>query len=165
MHITTARPSVVSFEAEMNRKSDRKLVSFRLPEDLMNDLRSRADEEESSVTDLVCRLLRQGMKSSPDDRISALEDEIQELRKQLKQANFSHLSSAQIYTPIFPQPRLQSAEDENATKQQIDQLSLQLSLQMQEEIAKLEAKLEKVLTHRWGDGDEVNKLPIDPKAS
>jgi plasmid stability protein len=157
IRITNDCPSIVSFEAEMNRKSDRKLVSFRLPEDLLNDLRVRADEEETSVTDLVYRLLRQGMQSNADDRLAALEAETQELRKQLKQVNFNNLSSAPIYTPIFPQAVVSSPAMENATEQQI----AQLSARMQEEIAKLEVKLEKALANRFVDTHGVNKQQSD----
>jgi hypothetical protein len=80
--------------------SNRKLVSFRLPDDLMQDLRTTADHDSISVTELVCRLLRQGLKSHADrstedsddrvemlvdKRIASLEEELQDL-KQFRQA-------------------------------------------------------------------------------
>lgn len=76
--------------------SNRKLVSFRLPDDLMQDLREQADRISISVTELVCRLLRQGLKhqqehlqsdndeqakTSRDKRIFSLEEELQELKQ------------------------------------------------------------------------------------
>jgi plasmid stability protein len=68
---------------------NRKLVSFRLPDDLMQELRERADSDNVSVTELVCRLLRQGLQSGGnervptlvDERIANLEAEIHELRQ------------------------------------------------------------------------------------
>ncbi|UBF25514.1 hypothetical protein K9N68_28685 [Kovacikia minuta CCNUW1] len=87
------------FEADMDRKSDRKLVSFRLPENLMQDLRERAESDNISVTELVCRLLRQGLQTTVDDRIASLEAEVQELRK-LKQVNLGGIAPASIYTMV-----------------------------------------------------------------
>jgi hypothetical protein len=80
--------------------SNRKLVSFRLPDDLMQDLREQADRISISVTELVCRFLRQGLKNQQahlqedsddqvkmlrDKRIVSLEEELQDL-KQSKQS-------------------------------------------------------------------------------
>jgi hypothetical protein len=65
--------------------SNKKLVSFRLPDDLMNNLREKADHDNISVTELVCRFLWQGLKeeaSQPADRrITSLEAEVQDLRQ------------------------------------------------------------------------------------
>ena len=101
---------------------DRKLVSFRLPEDLMQDLRDRAGNDGIAVTELVCRLLRQGLRTSTDDRVAALEDEIRELRH-LQQINFSSVASAAPPTPVymFPQP-VASRESDSEIKQRMDDL-------------------------------------------
>jgi hypothetical protein len=66
--------------------SNKKLVSFRLPDDLMNTLKEKADHDNTSVTELVCRFLWQGLKeeaSQPaaDRRITSLEAEVQDLRQ------------------------------------------------------------------------------------
>jgi hypothetical protein len=76
--------SCVEFGDDMSNK---KLVSFRLPDNLMDSLRQTADHDGTSVTELVCRLLWRGLqgKTAPretvDDRIASLEAEIQELRQ------------------------------------------------------------------------------------
>jgi hypothetical protein len=113
----------------MDRKSDRKLVSFRLPENLMQDLRERADSDSISVTELVCRLLRQGLQAQVDDRIETLETEIRELRK-LKQVNLGGISPAPIYTMV-PHSNF-APESDTETKRRL---------------ADLEARMEEVLTN------------------
>jgi uncharacterized protein YicC (UPF0701 family) len=74
--------------------SNKKLVSFRLPDALMEDLRTQADLDGISVTELVSRLLRQGLQSREEahqtdesrvdalihQRIVSLEEELQELK-------------------------------------------------------------------------------------
>jgi len=105
---------------------NRKLVSFRLPEDLIQDLREQAGVDGIAVTELVCRLLRQGLRTSTDapenDRIAALEDEIRELR-QLQQINFSNVASAAPPAPVymFPQP-VATRESDGEIKQRMDDL-------------------------------------------
>jgi hypothetical protein len=42
---------------------EKKLVSFRLPNDLMQDLKQRAEADGVSVTELVCRFSRQGLQT------------------------------------------------------------------------------------------------------
>ncbi len=106
-------------EADMDKKSDRKLVSFRLPEDLMQELRVKADEENTSVTELVCRFLRQGLQTSVDDRIAALEAEIRDLRRE-KQPSFGNFSPASIYT-LMPQ-NLVPYDNDNETKRRLEKL-------------------------------------------
>lgn len=89
---------------------NRKLVSFRLPEDLIQDLREQAGVDGIAVTELVCRLLRQGLRTSNDapenDRIAALEDEIQELRRlqQIISSVASVTSPALAYMVAQPVP-------------------------------------------------------------
>jgi hypothetical protein len=104
---------------------DRKLVSFRLPEDLMQELRERAGMDGIAVTELVCRLLRQGLRTSLDDpkneRITALEDEIRELRQmqQIISSVASVTSPALAYMasqPVFPR------DSDGEIKQRMDEL-------------------------------------------
>jgi len=89
---------------------DRKLVSFRLPEALMQELRERAGMDGIAVTELVCRLLRQGLRTSTDDpgneRITALEDEIRELKQvqQIISSVASVTSPALAYMVSQPVP-------------------------------------------------------------
>ncbi len=45
---------------------ERKLVSFRLPGDLMQDLKEQAEADGVSVTELVCRYSRQGLQAKSD---------------------------------------------------------------------------------------------------
>jgi hypothetical protein len=130
------------------KSSDKKLVSFRLPEDLLEALRERADQDNTTVTELVCRLMRQGLQTSPDDRISALEDEVRELR-QLRQVNFSNLSPMPVYASLMPQNMMQAEADQD-TRLRIGRLETQ----MQAGMAKLEALMEEVLANR-----EMNHRP------
>lgn len=71
--------------------TERKLVSFRLPEDLLDELRKQAAYDAISLTELITRRLRiESPKGDPhlvqeqvtlDKRIAFLEEEIQELRR------------------------------------------------------------------------------------
>ncbi|MBM0743844.1 hypothetical protein JOY44_19845 [Phormidium sp. CLA17] len=127
---------------------DRKLVSFRLPEDLMQDLRERAGVDGIAVTELVCRLLRQGLKTSTDDRVAALEDEIRELR-QLQQINFSNVASAAPPAPVymFPQP-VPAREGDGEIKQRMADLEALMKevITSCASIPKLESLVEEIQT-------------------
>jgi len=104
---------------------DRKLVSFRLPEALMQELRERAGMDGIAVTELVCRLLRQGLRTSTDDpgneRITALEDEIRELKQvqQIISSVASVTSPALAYMVSQPVP---SRESDDEIKRRMDDL-------------------------------------------
>lgn len=127
---------------------DRKLVSFRLPEDLMQDLRERAGMDGIAVTELVCRLLRQGLRTSTDDRVAALEDEIRELR-QLQQINFTNVASAAPPAPVylFPQP-VSTRESDGEIKQRMADLEDLMKKVMAScaSIPKLESLVEEIQT-------------------
>ncbi|EGJ30368.1 MULTISPECIES: ribbon-helix-helix protein, CopG family [Moorena] len=62
----------------------RKLVSFRLSEDLAQALKERAEEKGISVTELINRLLRQGLETddSVEERLTVVEASVENLRKQ-----------------------------------------------------------------------------------
>lgn len=49
------------YSLAMSNVSNRKQVSFRLPNTLMNDLRERATDEGVSMTELVLRFSQQGL--------------------------------------------------------------------------------------------------------
>ena len=127
---------------------DKKLVSFRLPEDLMQDLRDRAGTDGIAVTELVSRLLRQGLRTSTDDRVAALEDEIREL-KHLQQINFSSVASAAPPTPVymFPQP-VSTRESDGEIKQRMADLEVLMKEVMTScaSIPKLESLVEEMQT-------------------
>lgn len=112
----------------MSNKPDRKMVSFRLPEDLLQELRDRADEDGVPLTELVCRFLKQGLQSTGNDRIATLEAEIKEL-KQSKQVHFGGV----FPTPMYPSlaPAMAAYGDEN----------------FQQRILKLEAQMEELATN------------------
>ncbi|HSM82615.1 MAG TPA: hypothetical protein VLS96_13065 [Nodosilinea sp.] len=65
----------------------RKLVSYRLAEDLQQALKTRAGSEGISATELVNRLLRQGLAAGSDDplqrRVSQLEQVLHQLERQV----------------------------------------------------------------------------------
>jgi len=149
------RSSMEADTFSMEKKIDKKLVSFRLPEDLLEALRERADVENTTVTELICRLARQGLQTGTDDRISALEEEVRELR-QLKQVNFSNLSPMPLYAPFVPQQVI-SPESDPETKLRIVRLEAQMQEgiaklgalgEQMESIANLEAMMQKVLASR-----------------
>jgi hypothetical protein len=154
-------------EANMDRKSDRKLVSFRLPEDLMQDLRERAESDNISVTELVYRLLKQGLHANVDDRISVLEAEIQELRR-LRQMNFSSISPAPVYT-MLPHSGY-APENDIETRQRVAKLEARLEEVMTNVkhigalpayLAKLETLIEEVQTNRAASQDPLTNAPAN----
>ncbi|MBD0304069.1 MAG: hypothetical protein ICV85_18460 [Tolypothrix sp. T3-bin4] len=112
----------------MSNKPDRKMVSFRLPEDLLQELRDRADEDGIPLTELVCRFLKQGLQATTDDRIATLEAEIKELRP-LKQVHFGGVFPASVYPSLAS--GLATYGDEN----------------FQQRILKLEAQMEELATN------------------
>jgi predicted DNA binding CopG/RHH family protein len=132
-------PSSKKSEADMNK--NKKLVSFRLSEELLESLRERADEDGVTVTELVTRLLKQGLQTSDNDRIAVLEAEIKKLQ-QYRQVNFSGLSSVPVYQPPYFPPGTAPANCEVETKQQIENL---VKAQVQDEIAELKAMVKEVL--------------------
>lgn len=135
-------------EADMDKKASKKLVSFRLSEELLQALKDRADEDGVTVTELVTRLLKHGLQSSEDDRIAALEAEIKELR-QFKQVNFSGISSVPVYhQPYFPQNSVPYNCDLE-TRHYIESL---VKTQVEDGIAELKALMKEVLANR-----ETNK--------
>ena len=110
----------------MEKKADKKLVSFRLPEDLLQHLRDKADYSGISVTELVCRLLRQGLLEEPDDRIKTLESEIHELRQQLKQpTNAPNVTHTVLY-PMPPQPATLPYENHAELEQRMNKMESML---------------------------------------
>jgi hypothetical protein len=125
---------------------DRKLVSFRLPEDLMQNLRERAGVDGIAVTELVCRLLRQGLRTSTNDRVAVLEDEIRELR-QLQQINFSNVASTAppALAYMFPQP-VPIRESDGEIKQRMADLEALMKEVMTScaSIPKLESLVEEI---------------------
>lgn len=154
-------------KTDMDKKPDRKLVSFRLPEDLMQELRDRADVDGISVTELVCRLLRQGLQASTDDRMATLEAEIRELRK-LKQVNFNPIPPAPFYT-LLPQG-LVPPESDFETKRRIADLEVRMEEVLNNVksidalpayLAKLEALLKEVQTSRVAAQNQPTN-PQDP---
>jgi hypothetical protein len=149
-HATVAPVRCISnpkSEADMDKKADKKLVSFRLSEDLLQALRERAHEDSVSVTELVSRLLKQGLQSTMDDRFAALEAEVKELR-QFKQTHFGNLPPLTVYPSLVPQGLISSQPD-SETKQRI----ANLEVEMKEGMARLEAMME-VLASRESGGLE-----------
>jgi len=112
------RTSVVSSAVNMDK--NKKLVSFRLPEELIQDLRDKADIDGISVTELVSRLLRQGLKEHTDnDRIANLEEEIRALR-QSKQSG--GIGMTPVYTLLSQ--GLVAHEKDAEMKERIDRLEI-----------------------------------------
>lgn len=71
---------------------EKRLVSFRLPENLITELKSKAEADDVSVTELICRYSQQGLQKSsgescpPTDidleiRLARLEERVEHLKK------------------------------------------------------------------------------------
>jgi plasmid stability protein len=78
----------------------RKLVSYRLDDDLIQDLKKQADADGITVTELVNRLLRQSLqigRSSMEKRLAALEESLQKLEQKIN-------SDRNAYTGRLTQP-------------------------------------------------------------
>jgi hypothetical protein len=120
--------SVEDGEAVIEKKVDRKLVSFRLPEDLLESLRSKADYSGISVTELVCRLLRQGLaEENTDDRIVALENELRDLRQRIKQPSTSNNVTHALLYPLQSQTPA-TYEAPSGLEQRMDKLEALISV-------------------------------------
>lgn len=134
----------------------KKLVSFRLPEDLLQDLRDRADIDGISVTELVARLLRQGLKESENDRIASLEAEIQDLRRANQGAG---IMPTPIYTllsqgAVNREAELELKERMNRLESLVEKALIRNQFDSptgQERISRLEELVEKVLIRNQTD--------------
>ena len=135
--------SCIAFGDDMSNK---KLVSFRLPDNLMDSLRQKADHDGISVTELVCRLLSQGLlgktasRETVDDRIASLEAEIQELR--------------QVRSPIAPAPStpLYALVAQSSIAQDS-------SLEMRNRLSRLEQMMETLITQNTVTQNTVEQRP------
>lgn len=76
--------------------TNKKLYSFRLPEDLMEEIRAKADAERVSATDLVIKFIRQGLNQGMDKRLETLEGAVKSLQES------SSMSPTSLYT-LVPQ--------------------------------------------------------------
>lgn len=83
--------------------SEKKLVSFRLPEPLIMELKAKASEEGVSVTELVSRFSRQGLNLSLEERLVALEQKLIETAAADLPAITTPDSPA-VTSPIAPAP-------------------------------------------------------------
>ncbi|HEY9642304.1 MAG TPA: hypothetical protein V6C57_17590 [Coleofasciculaceae cyanobacterium] len=110
----------------------------------MDSLRQTADQDGISVTELVCRLLWQGLqeKAAPretvDDRIASLEAEIQELR--------------QVRSPVAPPTPLYAL----LTQSSIAQDS---SLEMRTRLTRLEQMMETLITQNTATQNGSQSYP------
>lgn len=113
--------------------SVKKLVSFRLPEELIAALRVRAQGDGISMTELVFRLLKQGLSQSGDaeaepiealvnqrvaNKVATLEAEFHKLQDEKKQAD-SWVSSP-LYSLLMQSAFEQSQDFKN--RERLDRL-------------------------------------------
>ncbi len=91
--------------------SNKKLISFRLPEDLIESLRDQADHDGISLTELVCRRLRQepqesGKLSSAtselDKLVSTLVQQVQDLKHERN--TYQSPSPTPLYAALLAPP-------------------------------------------------------------
>lgn len=111
----------------------RSLVSFRLADDLKLALKERANTEGISITELVNRLLRQGLTDeckgiSSEDRLSVLESTVQHLLRmlefeQLKRETFFRTNSPSEERLTEIEEKLQQiASDFEERRQKVESL-------------------------------------------
>lgn len=113
--------------------SVKKLVSFRLPEELIAALRVRAQGDGISMTELVFRLLKQGLSQSGDaeaeplealvnqrvaNKVATLEAEFHKLQDEKKQAD--SLVSSPLYSLLMQSAFEQSHDFKN--RERLDRL-------------------------------------------
>lgn len=113
--------------------SVKKLVSFRLPEELIAALRVRAQGDGISMTELVFRLLKQGLNQSGDaeveplealvnqrvaNKVATLEAEFHKLQDEKKQAG--SLVSSPLYSLLMQSAFEQSQDFKN--RERLDRL-------------------------------------------
>lgn len=113
--------------------SVKKLVSFRLPEELIAALRLRAKGDGISMTELVFRLLKQGLNQSGDaeaeplealvnqrvaNKVATLEAEFHKLQDEKRQAD--SLVSSPLYSLLMQSAFEQSQDFKN--RERLDRL-------------------------------------------
>ncbi|MBE9070631.1 hypothetical protein IQ260_28735 [Leptolyngbya cf. ectocarpi LEGE 11479] len=113
--------------------SVKKLVSFRLPEELIAALRVRAQGDGISMTELVFRLLKQGLSESGDaeaeplealvnqrvaNKVATLEAEFHKLQDEKKQTD--SLVSSPLYSLLMQSAFEQSQDFKN--RERLDRL-------------------------------------------
>ena len=117
--------------------SNKKLVSFRMPEELIESLRERAGDDGISVTELVCRLLKKGLANSNDEvteqvealvdkRVATLETELRELKDKKSQVD------SLVSSPLF------SLLAQNSVSRDHD-------IEIQNRLGRLERMMERVI--------------------
>jgi len=136
--------------------SNKKLVSFRLPDDLMQDLRTQANHNGISVTELVSRLLRQGLYHREDDkqneeeqvnalvdrRIASLEEKLQDLKMSKQPTQSGTLTALQaLLTQSIIDP------DNIEIKSRLTQLEKmhESNLEMKTHITQIEQMVERLI--------------------
>jgi len=136
--------------------SNKKLVSFRLSDDLMQNLRTQADHDGISVTELVSRLLRQGLHSRENgqyndearvsalvnQRIASLEEELQDLKLSKQPAQSGTLTALQA---LLTQNIVDS--DSIEIKSRLTQLEKmhESNLEMKTHITQIEQMMERLI--------------------
>ncbi|MCC0179363.1 hypothetical protein I4641_20590 [Waterburya agarophytonicola K14] len=126
-----------------NGNMGRKLVSYRIAEDIIENLRKRADLDAISVTELVNRLLRKALESNESERIATLESEIRELKKS-KEAIKNNSSYTQWVAAIPSQDLLEQSNNFK-TEQRISNLEIKMDevlLAIKQSISKSNMDLE-----------------------
>ncbi len=133
--------------------TNRTMVSFRLPDDLVQNLRERADAEGTNVTELVCRLLKQGLQSKADEsvvtlvdeqvdkRIAPLEERLEELQQRKHASAFPY--ALPPYYP-YPAPPVNLESLEQRLEQRFEELMSKLAFQNQSHLELLKEKVAEI---------------------
>ncbi|MBW4654934.1 MAG: hypothetical protein KME20_18115 [Kaiparowitsia implicata GSE-PSE-MK54-09C] len=123
--------------------SNKKLISFRLPEDLIESLRDQADHDGISLTELVCRRLRQepqepGKLSSStsdlDKLVSTLAQQVQDLKHE--RSTYPSPSPTPLYALLAPPAPAPTSSFEELGRYLVNKLEkLETRLAQMEKIA------------------------------
>ncbi|MDY6939457.1 MAG: hypothetical protein SWY16_17535 [Cyanobacteriota bacterium] len=90
----------------------KKMYSFRLPEELMEALREKADRDGVSATELVVRFIGQGLQNPLDKRMATLEEEVKSLQQQQQTQ-----TNAAVPSPVVVLPPSALVPEANASLQ------------------------------------------------
>jgi predicted DNA-binding ribbon-helix-helix protein len=135
--------------------TERKLVSFRLPEDLIEELREQARRRSVSVTELLTRLVDQGLQNlrkdqyadkeavrSVDKRIARTKEEISEYPQPIQEMNSAPMSSSseQLLQVLAQQSQVLAQQSQVLVKRQTSE-----DVELQERLSRLESMMQELV--------------------
>ncbi|MBE9041209.1 hypothetical protein IQ235_10505 [Oscillatoriales cyanobacterium LEGE 11467] len=110
----------------------KKMYSFRLPEELMEALREKADRDGVSATELVVRFIRLGLQNPLDKRMETLEEEVKSLQQQQQTQTKAAVASPMVLVPpsaLVPDANASLQSEMAKIRQKIDSIEEKLDRQ------------------------------------